>query len=116
MAWMAGQSRVIHFADFRTGSQPTGDFPGGFFLLFEAYGKGFQAAQHQPAIERGQRCACGQPDSTEPVGNDVRAADHKTGDGIVMPREKFRCTVEHDVGAEFQRSLENRRQKRVVDD
>ena len=79
-----------------------------FFLFFQAYGKGFQAAQNEPAVERRQCRTGGEPDELEFFGQFVRAAYQYAGYGVVVSCQIFGRAVQYDVGAQLERALENR--------
>ena len=113
---MIGQAGIVNPSDFRAECQPAGDFAGAGLLFCDTHGEGFQTAHDQPAVERGERRAGGQPDESQFVGEFRGTGNQYAGDGVVVAGDVFCRTVQDDVRAERDRALENGGQESVVHD
>ena len=84
-------------------------------MLSHAQGKRLCPSKHEPRVKRARHRTCRIKDELQAICKIILKNHGDAADHISMTIEVFRCGMPHDVGTEFQRTLEDRTGKRVVD-
>ena len=111
---MVGVAHVEHVRDVRVRLQCLGDALRVALLLAQAHAQRFQAAQHQPAVERVKLVALAHGGVEQRLQQRVVAQDQKARQHVVMAAQVFRTAVNDHVSAQFKRLLEIHGQEGVV--
>jgi hypothetical protein len=114
VARVVGQSRVAHPDDARVLDEPLGDHLRGLGGPAHPQPEGADAAQHQPGLERSWDAAEEGAGALEAVAELEVARHEGAHDDVRVTGQGLRRAVQHDVGAEVQRSLQDRRREGVV--
>ena len=85
-------------------------------MRVHANGQRLDSAQHQPRIERRENRAGSVLNELELLGVVFAFQHNDTADAVAVSVQILRRAVDHDVGAQLDRTLKVRTHERVVDD
>jgi hypothetical protein len=112
---MSIEARVQHLANLRVPGEECGDLAAVLVVLAHADGESLDAAEDEPAFKRRENAAGALLNEAESLRMLGRVGDEDAAESVGMSVEKFGGRVHDDVGAEFERALQVRRHKSVID-
>ena len=112
----ASQARVADLVDLRVLAQASGKDGGVLLGAFEAQGQRSQAAQAQVGLERPGGGPADLARAAERLQMRVGAHHRRAEQQVGVTADGLGRTVDHDVGSEPERTLQQRSREGVVDD
>ena len=112
---MAGQARVQDRPDARLGLQPRRQARGRSRVPLGSDGEGEDPAEDEERVERTERGAGVDLDAPD-LGDPLRRPGDDAGDHVAVAAQELGGGLDHEVGAERQRTADVGRGERVVDD
>ena len=116
MMGMVFQPGIVYPPDAGMAGKKMRDAPGILFVDLHSRNESFDPPKDKPAVKRRGALPQGVREELDPVGQRLLFRDNGPSDDVAMAVEVLRGGMNDQVGAELERALVDRRQKRIIHD